>query len=567
MVQAPDSAARKNLLVPEVERWPADPARPVIQLRGVSKRYGDRRVLEGLDLDVHTGLTTVIAGTSGSGKSVLLRLMNGLVLPDEGEVLIFGEDTRQATPARLLELRKRLTMMFQSYALLDSLTVEQNIAFPVTENTRLPYAEVLERVRELLALLDLANAGKKLPAELSGGMRKRVSLARAVISNPEVVLFDEPTTGLDPVMIDFVDKLLVDTRQRYGITSVVVSHDMTSTMNLADRVAMLEDGRIAAYGSLDEVLGPKKTALVEVFFSDVGRLAHAGDAKRSMEGGGASPPKEARKVWRLAPGESALAELVDVHKGFNGQPVLKGVDLIVPKNEITVLIGGSGSGKSVIMKHIIGLMRPDKGRITVFGQRLDELSDDALIRLRERYGMVFQGAALLDALSLRENVAFPLVERGHKKAEVKARVDEILEKLKLADIAARMPAEVSAGQRKRAGLARALIGRPELIIYDEPTTGQDPILTRYLDDMIVEAQDIFEITSLVVSHDMPSAFRIGHQIAMLHEGRILAAETPEGLQQVADPLVRRFIFAGTPEGEEAAAEVERRGLARRAAEL
>jgi len=552
---------RKNLLCPEIPRWPVDPERPVIQLRGVVKRFDEREVLSGLDLDVHTGLTTVIAGSSGSGKSVLLRLMNGLMLPDEGEVLIFGENTRKVSAGRLLELRKRLTMMFQSYALLDSMIVEDNIAFPLAENTNLPRREIMGRVHELLRLLGLSDAGKKLPSELSGGMRKRVSLARAVVSNPEVVLFDEPTTGLDPVMIDFVDKLLVDTRQRFGITSVVVSHDMTSNMHLADRLAMLEGGRIAAYGTLDEVLGEKRTPLVDVFFADVGRLEHAKDF--------AGAPKRGaeKKVWQLRPGEEALAELEDVHKSFGPHKVLDGVDLVVPKGRISVLIGGSGSGKSVIMKHIIGLFRPDSGRVVVFGQNLSELSNDALIRLRERYGMVFQGAALLDALTIRQNIAFPVIERGLPANEIKARCDEILEKLHLADIAARIPAEVSAGQRKRTGLARALIGRPELIIYDEPTTGQDPMLTRYLDDMIVEAQELFDITSLVVSHDMPSAFRIGYQIAMLHEGKILAADTPEGLQQVGDPLVRRFIFAGTPEGEAAAREVERLGLARKTADL
>ncbi len=559
-IEAPISgeSIRENLLLPGVARFPADVASPVIKLRGVTRRFGAREVLRGVDLDIHTGLTTVIAGASGSGKSVLLKLMNGLILPDEGDVFLFGENTREVGQERLLELRKRVTMMFQSYALLDSLTVEQNIAFPVSENTSIPYNDILLRVHELLRLLDLAHAARKLPAELSGGMRKRVSLARAVISNPEVVLFDEPTTGLDPVMIDFVDRLLVDTRQRFGITSVVVSHDMTSTMNLADRLAVLEDGRISAYGTLDEVVGAKRTPLVEVFFADVGRLRsdHSQDRARP-----------ARRLWQLDSGESPIVELTGVEKTFGKQKVLHGVDLVVPKGKITVLIGGSGSGKSVIMKHIIGLMRPDAGRIVVFGDDLGGLSDSALLKVRERFGMVFQGAALLDALTIRENVSFPLNERGVPRAEVDSRTDEILEKLKLADIGSRMPAEVSAGQRKRTGLARAIVTRPSLIIYDEPTTGQDPVLTRYLDDMIVEAQSLFDITSLVVSHDMPSAFRIAHQIAMLSEGRILAAETPEGLLEVEDPLVRRFIFAGTPEGERAAREVEAAGLARSLAEL
>lgn len=544
----PGAEGRQNLLLPGLVRWPADPTRPVIQLRGVTKRFGTRTILKGVDLDIHTGLTTVICGASGSGKSLLLRLMNGLMLPDEGQVLLFGEDTRAISVERLLALRKRVSMMFQSYALLDSMDVRENVAFPITENTSLRPRDVLLRADELLASLGLGQATRKMPSELSGGMKKRVSLARAVVANPEVVLFDEPTTGLDPIMIDFVDNMLADTRQRFGITSVIVSHDMVVTLNLADRLAMLEDGRISAYGTLDEVLGDKRTPLVEVFFQDVGRLESAKTG--SVRG-------EPRKVWELPPGESPLAELRGVHKHFGPHHVLKGVDLVVPRRKITVLIGGSGSGKSVMMKHVIGLMRADAGKVVVFGVDLSTLSDRQLSRLRERYGMVFQGAALLDNLTIAENIAFPLVDRGVRKGEVKDRVGEIIDKLHLGEIADRVPSAVSNGQRKRAGLARAIIGRPELIIYDEPTTGQDPVLTRMLDDMIVEAQELFDITSLVVSHDMPSAFRIGHQIAMLHEGQILAAETPQGLMRVADPRVRRFIYAGTPEGEAAALECER----------
>lgn len=545
---------RDNLLLPGVARWPADPSRPVIALKGVVKRFGERKVLDGLDLEIHTGKTTVIAGASGSGKSVLLKLMNGLLLPDEGQVLLFGEDTRGVSPARLLELRKRITMMFQSYALLDSLTVEQNVAFPVSENTDMPWSTILERVRELLTMLDLGHALKKVPAELSGGMRKRVSLARAVISNPEVVLFDEPTTGLDPIMIDLVDKLLIDTRTRFGITSVVISHDMTSASQLADQLAMLEGGRISTIGTVAEVLAKKASPLVEVFFESIGRL----EASEKV-----TTQREASLIWKPGEGERPVVRLEKVEKSFGAAKVLHGVDLFVPEKKITVLIGGSGSGKSVIMRHIIGLMKADSGRVEVFGQDLATLNPAELLKMRERFGMVFQGAALLDAMTVRNNIAFPLRERGLKKADVDVRVDEVLEQLRLSDIAGRMPDEISAGQRKRTGLARALATRPDLIIYDEPTTGQDPVLTRYLDDMIVEAQSLFDITSLVVSHDMPSAFRIAHQIAMLHEGRILAAETPAGLKQVSDPLVRRFIYAGTDEGERAALEVQKRGLAKR----
>ncbi|PIE17737.1 MAG: hypothetical protein CSA66_05425 [Proteobacteria bacterium] len=532
---------RVNLLLPDEPRWPVDPARPVISLRGVSKGFGDLVVLDGLDLDIHTGLTTVIAGESGTGKSVLLKLMNGLMLPDEGQVLLFGEDTRRVSAGRLLELRKRVTMMFQSYALMDSLTVRENVAFPIYENTGMRWTEVAPLAQALLASLGLGDAGDKLPSELSGGMKKRVSLARAVISNPEVVLFDEPTTGLDPVMIELVDEMIVRTRERFGITSVIISHDMTSTLTLADRLAMLEGGRISAYGTVDEVVGEGRD-LVRVFFEGVGRLDHGHD----------SEVVEARKVWRLPPHEEPLAVLEGVHKRFGRHHVLRGVDLVVPKDKVTVLIGGSGSGKSVIMKHIIGLLQPDEGRVSVFGEDLSRLSPGDLLRLRERYGMVFQGAALLDALDVWDNVAFPLRERGLKRAEVRLRTGEIIDKLRLGSLVRRMPSDISNGQRKRVALARAMVSRPQLIIYDEPTTGQDPVLTRYLDDMIVEAQELFDITSLVVSHDMPSAFRIADQIAMLHKGRILAAEPPGRLMRVGDPQVRRFIYAGTDTGARAA---------------
>lgn len=537
---------RKNLLCPEIPRWQADPARPIIRLAGVVKSFGERRVLDGVNLEIHTGLTTVVNGASGSGKSLLLKMMNGLVLPDEGDVFLFGENTRTATPARLLELRKRVTMLFQSYALLDSLTVEQNVAFPLSENTSMPWHEVLERARELLALLGLEGAARKMPSELSGGMKKRVSLARAVISNPEVVLFDEPTTGLDPIMIAFVDDLLKDTKERFGLTSVVISHDMTSTLNLADRIAVLEGGRITAVGTQAEVLGPRRTPLVEVFYADVGRL-EASESSRA--------PRPARLLWPETPGDPPVVELTDVHKSFGRQQVLRGVNLRVPKGKITTLIGGSGSGKSVIMKHIIGLMRADAGEVRVFGTPLSTLGDAQLRAMRTTIGMVFQGAALLDALTIEENVAFPLLERGRRKKAALAEAQEVMEKLHLVDIAKRLPSEVSAGQRKRAGLARAIVTRPELIIYDEPTTGQDPVLCRTLDDMIVEAQSLFDVSSLVVSHDMPSAFRIADQIAMLHEGVIVAAEPPQGLGEVADPRVRRFIYAGTEAGRIAEAEI------------
>jgi phospholipid/cholesterol/gamma-HCH transport system ATP-binding protein len=542
-MESENSGARVNYLAPDVARWEADPALPVIQLRGVVKRFGDTTVLDGLDLDIHTGQTTVICGQSGSGKSVLLKLMNGLELPDEGQVLLFGQDTRELKPLELIETRKRISMMFQNYALLDSFNVARNIGFSLLENTDMPREKIFDMAQELLELLDLADAGKKLPSELSGGMKKRVSLARAVISNPEVVLFDEPTTGLDPVMIEFVDNLVEQTRERYGITSVIISHDMTSTMRLADRVAMLHEGKILAYGTPEEVMAHDHE-VIRVFFEDAG-------LERGLRSGatdvGISSSADAM--------EAPIVRLRGVHKRFGEHHVLKGVDMAIPQGKITVIIGGSGSGKSVIMKHIIGLMRPDEGTVEVFGQDISRLSDVELLPVRARFGMLFQSAALLDSMTAAQNVAFPLIERGVKRKDARAQAMETLEQLRIGDIANRFPNSISNGQKKRVGLARAIITRPEIMIYDEPTTGQDPVMLRYVDDMIVEAQEMFQITSLVVSHDMSSAFRVAHRIAMLQEGEIRAFGTPTEVSQSADPWVQRFVFAGTERGRRAAEEL------------
>jgi phospholipid/cholesterol/gamma-HCH transport system ATP-binding protein len=543
MLETAQTGERINHLAPDVARWSSQTSEPVIQLRGVVKRFGDVTVLDGLDLDVHTGLTTVICGQSGSGKSVLLKLMNGLELPDEGQVLVFGKDTREMGAYELIAMRKRISMMFQNYALMDSFTVARNIGFPLLENTEMPRDEILKMAQELLELLDLGDAGDKMPSELSGGMKKRVSLARAVVSNPEVVLFDEPTTGLDPVMIEFVDNMVEDTRERYGITSVIISHDMTSTMRLADRVAMLHEGRILAYGTPEEVMAHDHE-IIEVFFEQAG-------SERGLTTGGTDAGFSSASDAMEAP----IVKLTNVHKRFGEHHVLRGVDLAIPKGKITVIIGGSGSGKSVIMKHIIGLMRPDEGAVEVFGEDISRSSDVALIPVRARFGMLFQSAALLDSMTVGQNVAFPLIERGVARKAAREQALETLEQLRIEDIADHATNAISNGQKKRVGLARAIITRPEIMIYDEPTTGQDPVMLRYVDDMIVEAQELFEITSLVVSHDMSSAFRIAHRIAMLHEGEILSFGTPNEVAESQDPWVRRFVFAGTDRGRLAASEL------------
>jgi ABC-type transporter Mla maintaining outer membrane lipid asymmetry ATPase subunit MlaF len=527
-------APRKNLILPNSERWPLDPDKPVIELQDVSVAFGDKQVLRGLDLKILPGLTTVVVGRSGSGKSVLLKLMMGLQKPSSGRVLLFGKDLATCSPMEVLELRKRMGMLFQNYALFDALTVDENIGFSLLENSSLPRPRIEDLTHELVRILNLTGSEHVLPAELSGGMRKRVSLARALIANPEVVLFDEPTTGLDPIMIAAVDDMIALAKDQYQITSVIISHDMASTKRLADKVAFLHDGKIIFYGSYDELIAsslPPIHAFVDG--ARTSRLARGDDTGRTAEA--AAPITDAPVV-----------ELVGVYKKFGDKDVLRGVDLKIYPRRTTVIIGASGSGKSVIIKHIMGLFKPTRGEIRVFGKDIVPMNDLALNEMRKHFGLLFQNAALLDWLSVYDNVAFPIHERGGvDKQEAARRVVEILERLNISDIMHRMPGEISAGQRKRVGLARAIVMKPEIMIYDEPTTGQDPLRTRDIDDMIQETQERFEITSIVISHDMSSTFRIAHMIAMLYQGRIVAYGTPAELRASPDEHVQRFIHAGT----------------------
>jgi ABC-type transporter Mla maintaining outer membrane lipid asymmetry ATPase subunit MlaF len=316
---------------------------------------------------------------------------------------------------------------------------------------------------------------------------------------------------------------------------VIVSHDMASTKRLADHVAFLHDGQIIFYGTYDEFMASELPQIRS--FVDGARTSRLG----RDDGIEAVAPRVAEAPITDEP----IIELVDVYKTFGTKHVLRGVNLPIYPKRTTVLIGASGSGKSVIIKHIMGLFKPTSGQIKVFGKDIVPMDDITLNEVRGHFGLLFQHAALLDWLSVEDNVAFPLRERTQLSgAEIRPRVAEILERLKLADIRKRMPAEVSEGQKKRVGLARAIVMKPEIMIYDEPTTGQDPLRTRDVDDMIEQTQREFDITSIVISHDMASTFRIAHMIAMLYEGEIAAYGTPAQVRASKDEHVQHFIHAG-----------------------
>jgi phospholipid/cholesterol/gamma-HCH transport system ATP-binding protein len=224
----------------------------VISLRGITKSFAKRVVLDGIDLDVAQGETLVVIGRSGTGKSVLLKIVAGLMKPDSGTVAIFGHELDRIDRVTLMSLRVRMGFVFQGAALFDSLTIAQNVGLGLSETAGLRPSEIATIVEERLEWVGLEGQGDKLPSQLSGGMRKRASLARAIAMNPEVVLYDEPTTGLDPITAEGINDLIIALRERLRVTAIAVTHDMHSAFKIGDRLAMLDDGRIVFSGSVDE---------------------------------------------------------------------------------------------------------------------------------------------------------------------------------------------------------------------------------------------------------------------------------------------------------------------------
>ena len=244
-----------------------------------------------------------------------------------------------------------------------------------------------------------------------------------------------------------------------------------------------------------------------------------------------------------APADGTPSVLIEgLEKRFGSQPVLRGVDLSVAPGELMVVIGRSGGGKSVLLRHILGLVRPDHGRITIAGQDVTSLRGRALDRVRERFGVVFQGGALFDSLSVLQNVLFPIREKSRQPADtLLPRAQEALAQVGLADMGHKFPAEISGGMRKRVAIARALVTEPQLVFLDEPTTGLDPILVNSIHHLIVTLHRKFNFTAIMVSHEIPEIFRIADRVAVLHEGRIHQAGTPAEIEGSEDPVVRGFI--------------------------
>jgi phospholipid/cholesterol/gamma-HCH transport system ATP-binding protein len=240
-----------------------------------------------------------------------------------------------------------------------------------------------------------------------------------------------------------------------------------------------------------------------------------------------------------------MLKLVGVTKTLGGQQVLRGVDLAVPEGKLTTIIGRSGEGKSVLLKHMIGLLQPDSGEVWVDDVEISRLRGHALNEVRKRFAMLFQGAALFDSLTVFENVAFPLREKLRLKgSEVASRVEEKLDQVGLTGMGHKFPAELSGGMRKRAGLARALVMQPEIMLFDEPTTGLDPLMAKSIHDLITSMQRKFGFTAVMVSHEIPEIFGISDYVAMLKHGKIAAMAEPCEFQRTTDPEIKEFISVG-----------------------
>ncbi len=243
-----------------------------------------------------------------------------------------------------------------------------------------------------------------------------------------------------------------------------------------------------------------------------------------------------------------MIRLIDVHKSFGKQKVLDGLNLEIEDGKTTVIIGKSGGGKSVLLKHIIGLLKPDSGKVLIDDVDIAKLNDKELNEVRKKFGMLFQDAALFDSMNVGENVAFPLREHTKKKEdEIEEIVRERLKAVGLSGVENKMPSELSGGMRKRVGLARAVAMLPQIVLFDEPTTGLDPIMTEAINELIINTQKNFNLTCIVISHDIQSIFEVGHKIAMLYDGKIVEYGTPEEIRKSYNPVLTQFL-SGSLEG-------------------
>ena len=497
----------------------------MLTLTNVSKGYGAgvsrTPVLKDVSLTVEEGEFVAIVGFSGAGKTTLMSLMAGLSLPDSGSITFRGDRVTEPGPER--------GIVFQSYALMPWLTVEGNIALAVDATMLAGKAERAARIRHYIDLVGLTHAKDRRPAELSGGMRQRVAVARALAMNPEILLLDEPLSALDALTRAKLQDEIETIRAVEGKTVVLVTNDVDEALLLADRIIPLTPGPNATLGPEFRVTLSRPRDRTELNHDTEYRRLRAGITQYLMDAaeqqGAAADEREAPKIVPVRLGkrkkaptrsEGRYVEFFDVGKIYatpkGPLTVVEGFDLKMAKSEFVTLIGHSGCGKSTVLSMAAGLSEISRGGIVLDGREIDEAGPDRAV--------VFQSPSLFPWLTAAENVALG-VDRVYPHASRRERADitaYYLQRVGLGDSMQKRAQDLSNGMRQRVGIARAFALSPKLLLLDEPFGMLDALTRWELQEVLMEVWTRTQVTAICVTHDIDEAILLADRVVMMSNG-------------------------------------------------
>lgn len=521
-------------------KTPSEPPRQdsLLKVEGLTVKYGEVRAVDEVNLEVERGQTLGIVGASGSGKSTLTGAIMGLLRAParitEGRVLLAGEDLLSASESRLRQLRgDRVALVPQAAmnALNPIFPVVKQVAEAIRLHRLVSRRTARERALELLGRVGISREqAEGYPHEFSGGMRQRAIIAMALANDPWLLVVDEPTTGLDPRTQNDILQVLEDLQQRMKLAILFISHDLPVVSRVADSLAVMQEGKVVEQGPVESILLHPRDPYTR-------RLLNAAQPRRIH------PP-------RL--GGAPLLQLEGVCKTYRRAVAAADVDLEVREGEVVGLVGESGAGKSTLARMILGLERPDAGRISFEGRKLSGLTGRELRMARKHLHMVFQDPyqALPEHLRVREIVAEPL--RIHGEKNIEQRVREALEEVDLnpARYAGRYPSELSGGERQRVALARAGVLQPRMIVLDEPTSMLDAELRKDLLESLEGLKERLGISYLCITHDLILARAFCDRLVVLRRGRVVEQGSVESvLKNPRDEYTQELVRTGLPEGE------------------